>query len=309
MSVATCIVGGAGFIGAHLTRLLASRGRQVVVLGRSQAPVAALPEGVRYLSGDYANRATLRQALQDVHEVVDLAYATAPQTSFADPIFDITANLPASVGLLQEALSARVRRVIVVSSGGTAYGVARSLPIGEDHPTKPISPYGITKLAIENYASMYFSLFDLPVIVVRPANAYGEGQRALSGQGFIAAAIHRVLEGRPVEIYGDGTVRDYIHVTDVAVGIAAALEHGEPGAVYNIGTGRGHSNREVLDLLQPLAAKAGLSVDVAALPRRGFDVPMNYLDSTRLQAVSGWRPEISLPDGVARLWRTLNAKR
>lgn len=304
----TCIVGGAGFIGDHLTRRLAAQGRRVVVLGRRPVPTTPLPEGVAYVCGDYADRATLRRVLEGVDEVVDLAYATAPQTSFADPILDITANLPASVGLLQEALAARVRRVVLASSGGTVYGVARSLPITEDHPTKPISPYGITKLAIENYAWMYHALSNLAVVVVRPANAYGEGQRALSGQGFIAAAIHAVLARRPVELYGDGAVRDYIHVSDVASGIEAALDNGEPGAAYNIGTGRGHSNRDILGLLEPLAAAAGLPVAITALPARGFDVPANCLDSTRLQSISGWRPKITLAGGIQGLWRALTEK-
>jgi UDP-glucose 4-epimerase len=238
--------------------------------------------------------------------VIDLAYATAPQTSYADPVFDLVSNVPPSVRLLQEAVAASVRRVVLVSSGGTVYGVARQLPIREDHPTHPISPYGITKLAIENYGRMFMSLFNLPVIIVRPANAYGEGQRRLSGQGFIGAAMERIKQRQEVEIYGkQGTVRDYIHVDDVASGILAALQRGGPGVAYNVGTGRGLSNLEILEAIEPLASKMCLSIHTRYSPARKFDVPANYLDCKLLYSVSGWRAQIPLEEGVERLWHAV----
>lgn len=305
-----CLIGGAGFIGTQLTKLLAASGREVVVVGRSPCPRNELPGGVIYHSGDYGDRAVLKKILSEGAEVVDLAYATAPQTSYADPIFDLVSNLPASVGLLQEAVEAGVRKVVLVSSGGTVYGVSQSLPITEDHPTHPISPYGITKLALENYGHMYNLLFDLPVVVVRPGNAYGEGQRTLSGQGFISTAMQRILDGEAVHVYGErGTVRDYIHVSDVAAGIVAALDKGASGAAYNVGTGDGRSNLEVLDMIGPLAQAAGIEVKIRFLPSRKFDVPANVLDSTRLREASGWRPAVPLIAGITRLWDVINSVR
>ena len=144
-----CVIGGAGFIGVHLTRLLVASGREVVIVGRRTTPPGPLPPGARYVSCDYGERARLRSILAGSAEVIDLAYSTVPQTSFADPVFDIVSNLPPSVGMLQEAVTAGVERVVLGSSGGTVYGIAETLPIREDHPTNPISPYGITKLAIE----------------------------------------------------------------------------------------------------------------------------------------------------------------
>jgi UDP-glucose 4-epimerase len=297
----TVVIGGAGFIGSQLCRLLVESGREVIVVGRSAH--TGIP---RYIQGNYGDPATLRRILEGADEVVDLAYATAPQTSFADPMFDLQSNVPASVTLLQEASTVEVRKLVLVSSGGTVYGVTGSLPIDEDHTTKPISPYGITKLAIENYAWMYHAIRGLPVVVVRPGNAYGEGQRRLSGQGFIAAAMQRIIERREVDIYGGtGTIRDYIHVADVAAGIVAALDKGAPGLAYNIGTGIGSSNLDILHLLEPLAAEAGLAIRKRALPARQFDVPVNILDSSRLNAASGWRPRTLLEEGVARMWRAI----
>ncbi len=298
------VIGGAGFIGRHVVARLVATGRRVTVLGRRNPDSVRLPRGVTYVAGDYGNRATLEQFVTGSTEVIDLAYATVPQTSFGDPVFDILSNLPAAVGLLQVAVAAKVKRLVVASSGGTVYGRALELPIRETHPTAPISPYGITKLAIERYAAMFHEVSNLDVVIVRPANAYGEEQRPFAGQGFIATAIHSVLQGRELTVFGpEGTIRDYIHVSDVATGILAALERGASGAIYNVGTGVGSSNRDILDGIAPMAREAGLDIRVKTLPERAFDVPANVLDSSSLGAASGWQAEVPLSEGLERVWR------
>ena len=186
---------------------------------------------------------------------------------------------------------------------GTVYGIAGSLPISEEHPTHPISPYGITKLAIEKYAGMFHALYNLPVTIVRPGNAFGEGQFAFTGQGFIATAVQSILTGKKIEVFGKhGTVRDYLHVEDVARGIIAALEYGEPGQAYNIGSGIGKDNLAVLEVFRPLAGKEGYPIEISFLPPRKFDVPANVLDSRKLISISGWQPRISFEEGVERIW-------
>jgi len=300
------LIGGSGFIGSHLASLLAASGRELTVVGRSAAPIRKLPPGTKYVSGDCGDQQLLRKLISQTDEVVDLAYATVPQTSFADPIFDIQANLPPSVSMLRSAAEARLRRVVLISSGGTVYGVARSLPINEEHPTDPISPYGITKLTIEKYGLMFHRLTGLPVIIVRPGNAFGPGQIPEAGQGFVATAIARVLGNREVTIYGqEGTIRDYVHVTDIARGITSALEHGQPGCCYNIGTGVGKSNLDVLRTIEPLASTHGRRIELRVDERRGFDVPVNILDSSRLREVSGWTPRVPFEAGIEETWNFL----
>ncbi len=283
-----CLIGGSGFIGGHLASLLAASGRELTVVGRSAAPIRKLPLGVKYVCGDYGDPQLLRKLISQTDEVVDLAYATVPQTSFADPIFDIQANLPPSVSMLRSAAEAGLRRVVLISSGGTVYGVARSLPINEGHPTNPISPYGITKLTIEKYGP------------------FGPGQIPEAGQGFVATAIARVLSNREVTIYGEeGTIRDYVHVTDIAKGITSALEHGQPGCCYNIGTGIGKSNLDVMRAIEPLASTRRRRIELRVDERRGFDVPVNILDSARLREVSGWTPRVPFEAGIEETWNFL----
>lgn len=305
-----CLIGGNGFIGSHLAPLLEASGRDLTVVGRSGAPARKLPPRAKYVCGDYGDQDLLRKLIAQTDELIDLAYATVPQTSFADPMFDLQANLPPSVAMLRIAAELGLRRVVLMSSGGTVYGAAQSLPIGEEHPTDPISPYGITKLTIEKYGLMYHRLRGLAVIIVRPGNAFGPGQTPEAGQGFVATAIARILSNRGVTIYGpEGTVRDYVHVADVAKGVAAALEHGQPGSSYNIGTGVGRSNADLLSSIEPLASRSGRRIDVRFDERRGFDVSANVLDSAKLTGISGWKPSIPFETGIEETWNYFAASR
>jgi len=298
-----CIIGGNGFIGRHLVEILIEEGKTLTVLDRSPLLSGTLPPDARYIVGDYSDTDFLREVLNDVDEIVDLAYASIPKTSFEDPVKDILNNLPASINLLKIADSLPIKKIVVVSSGGTVYGTARDLPISEDHPTNPISPYGITKLAVEKYAHMYYELKGLPVVCVRPANAFGEGQRPFLGQGFAATAIASALKGREINIFGaEGTVRDHIYVKDLARGIAAVLDHCPAGESYNIGSGIGKNTFEILDLIENLAKVRDIALRVKVLPSRKYDVPANVLDSSKLRQATGWTPEVSLEDALEFTW-------
>ncbi len=301
-----CVIGGDGFIGTWLVDRLVKQERKVTIIDRNPEPERIHPEAARYIAGDYGQKSLLDKALQGVDEVVHLAYSTVPKTSFEDPLQDISDNLPATVTLLEAASTVGVDKFILMSSGGTVYGKVDKVPIREDHTTNPISPYGITKLATEKYAVMFAELKGLPVVCVRPGNAYGEGQRPFTGQGFISTAIASILKGQKVTIFGEtGTVRDYIHVADIADGIIAVLDDGAQGTCYNIGTGIGRSNKDILDAICPLAESAGLEVRVDTQPARPFDVPVNVLDSAKLTYETGWKASISFEDGIERTWNWL----
>ena len=277
--------------------------RQITVIDKNPLPSKARPRGIRYLIGDYGVEDYLVKSLKDVDEVIHLAYSTVPKTSFEKPVQDVVDNLPAIVGLLEVASSLEIEKLVLVSSGGAIYGRARKVPIREDHPTNPISPYGITKLTGEKYANMFYKLKGLPVVCLRPSNAYGEGQKPFLEQGFVATAIASIINQREVNIFGDrGTIRDYIHVNDIANGIIAVLECGKAGSCYNIGSGVGRSNEDILNSIHPFAESAGLETHTRILPSRPFDVSINILDSSKLMNETDWREKISFDEGIKKTW-------
>lgn len=292
------LIGGGGYIGTQLAAELLRRGHGVAVLGRKQVPEYALPRGVTYHAGDFSNKELIDSLLDAYEEVVHLAYATVPNTSFIDPLADLLQNLPPTVQLFSE-IAKRGAKLILVSSGGTVYGEALALPIGEGHAARPISPYGVTKLTLENYAHLYASTHGLKFICVRPANAFGVGQRPFVGQGFISTAIASAIMGLPIKIFGKaGAIRDYLYITDVASGIASALESGHLSETYNLGSGTGLSNQDVVEAISPLMRDMGFETRVEHLPERAFDVKANVLDSTKLRSHTGWNPQVGFSEGL-----------
>jgi UDP-glucose 4-epimerase len=300
MTSRTLVIGGAGLIGSHLVPHLVKTGRAVTVLGRRSTPINPIEANVSYLSGDINDRGTIRKLLGVHDEIIHLAYATVPNTSFENPLEDLIQNLPSTVYLFEEAAKFGCR-LLLVSSGGTVYGQAKSLPISESHPTEPISPYGVTKLTLENYSKLYAVTHGLRVVCVRPANAYGIGQLPFTGQGFVATVIASLLQRKTITIFGEqGTVRDYIYVDDIATGLLKALQHGQPGETYNLGSGIGSSNLEIIDTVIPMLNLRKQDCIIKFEASRIFDVQANVLDCTKLRSETGWVPEMKLRDGLAR---------
>jgi len=199
---------------------------------------------------------------------------------------------------------------MLVSSGGTVYGHSQYLPIDEAHSNDPVSPYGISKLVAEKYALFFHRMEGLPVVVVRPSNPYGVGQIGQNQQGFIGAAIHALVKGTPLEVYGErGTIRDYIYITDLASGMVAALEKGLTGETYNIGTGVGHDNIQVLALVEEVLSGVGKDLQVIHKNARPFDVQANVLDARKLGGISGWTPIFGLRQGIEATYREFVQKK
>lgn len=296
-----CVIGGTGFIGRKVVDFLLATGRRISVVGRQPEPSQPLPEKVRYFAGDLGDKYFLAGALKGVNEIIDLAYSSVPKTSFENPIEDITSNLPASVNLFELACTLQIRKLVFASSGGTIYGEPVFLPISETHPTNPISPYGITKLALEKYAFMFHRLKGLPIVCARPSNPYGEGQKPFLGQGFIATAIASILSRKEISIFGErGTIRDYIYIDDLARGIVAVLDSGLPGECYNIGSGIGRSNLDIIASISRIAGEHGLRFKVRHLPGRPFDVSANILDNSKLREISGWNLSTDFEKTIAQ---------
>jgi UDP-glucose 4-epimerase len=288
----TLIIGGGGYIGMHLIPLLLTSGRHVTVIDSKEAPPVHFPPEATFISGDFGRLDQICPLLDRHEEVIHLAYATVPNTSFGHPLEDLLQNLPTSVQLFSE-VAARGGLLILVSSGGTVYGESIEIPITENHPTNPISPYGVTKLTLEKYAHLFSRTHGLKVICLRPANAFGVGQMPFIGQGFVSTALASALIKKPVKIFGQrGAVRDYIYVSDIATGIFHVLERGQLSEIYNVGSGEGFSNMDVVEACSPMLSVIGCNIAVEHIPERVFDVKTNILCSRKLKAQTGWMPKM-----------------
>jgi len=297
------VLGGTGFIGSHLVDRLLAEGHQVRVLSRSPERFRAPVPGVDYRQASLADIPALVEACAGIDVVYHLISTTVPATSNRDPIFDIDSNLVGLVRLLQVIRESGVRRLVYLSSGGTVYGPPEILPIPECHPLRPICSYGIVKVAAENYLQMFHALYGLDYVVVRAANPYGERQGHFGVQGIIGTFLNQIRRGEELEVWGDGTlVRDFIHVGDLArLGVLAGTS--ERVGIYNGGSGRGYSIREVLGVIEQAV---GRKLVVDWRPGRSFDVPKVVLDSSKAVADFSWRPEIELAEGIGRTWAGLN---
>lgn len=302
------ILGGGGFIGSHLAEDLVGAGYPVRVFDKSNAywgNVAPLLERIELREGDFVNQVDLRDALDGCAVAIHLVSATLPATSNENPIYDVEANVVGTLRLLDEARRAGTQRLLFISSGGTVYGRPRRVPIPEDHPTEPLCSYGIGKLAIEKYLALYQHLHGLRSTVLRFANPFGERQNPGAHQGAVAVFLGRVLAGLPIEIWGDGEVmRDYIYIKDAVTAFRRVLETDPPGAVFNVGSGRGTTLNQLIERIERVT---GRSVAVARRPGRALDVPVNVLDTTRLREATGWEPAWSMDEGLLRTWRWLVA--
>ncbi len=304
------VVGGNGFIGGHLVWRLFEEDHEVRIYDRGPARFRPAPREAEYVEGDLGNYGLLREAIDGMEVVYHLVSTTLPKTSNDDPVYDVRSNLVDTVQLLEACVDAGVRKVIFASSGGTVYGPPKSMPITEDHPTDPISSYGITKLAVEKYLHLFHHLHGLDYAALRISNPYGPYQNPEGQQGAISVFLSRIRANRPITIWGDGSVvRDYLYVSDLveALLLSAAVETSDK--VLNIGSGAGASLNELIDVMSGVV---GEEPTVEYLPARRLDVPVSVLDIGRASEELRWRPEIGLSEGVARTWdwiRTLPESR
>lgn len=296
------VLGGNGFIGSHLVDALVDRGCSVRIFDRPPNPISlnsVNAKNIQYVEGDIANDSDLAKAMQGCDICFHLVSTVLPKTSNLDPIFDIETNLTGSIKILNQAVKAGVKKIIFLSSGGTVYGSPIHLPIDESHPTNPICSYGITKLAIEKYLSLYHQLYGLNYVVLRLSNPFGERQRISAAQGAVAVFLGKTLRKESIEIWGDGSiVRDYIHISDVIKAMLLSISYDGVEHIFNIGSGRGISLNEVLDEIECVT---GLKMNRKYTESRPFDVPTSILSIGRATQELKWKPEISFAEGLAHM--------
>jgi UDP-glucose 4-epimerase len=235
------VTGGAGFIGSHLTRALLAEGRRVTVIDNlSVGRREAVPEGARFVQGDIRDEAAIADALKDVDCVFHLAAQVTIRGSFDRFQEDLDTNVMGTARLLRMVDRERVKWFTLASSMAVYADADSAAPIDESHLKRPLSPYGVGKLAAEDVSSQILDARGIPFTAVRFFNTYGPGQTFTPYVGVLTIFITRLLRGEPITIFGDGEQqRDFTHVSDIVAGTIATP--GRPPGRYNLGTGRGTS--------------------------------------------------------------------
>lgn len=294
------VTGGAGFIGSHLVDRLIADGHSVAVIDDlSTGSAANVPSQAPLHRLDICDPEALRAAVAAFRP--EAVFHAAAQTdvgrSVREPDFDARINVLGGLNVLRAAQAAGARRVVYASSAAV-YGAPERLPVPETHPTRPISEYGASKLAFEHYLSAYQARGLIEFAALRFANVYGPRQRSDGEGGVVAIFTDRMLAGKPVTIFGDGTkTRDYIDVGDVVAAVVRAAS-GPAGVVANLGWGRQVSD---LELFREIAAATGYSREPTFAPDRPGDIAHNCLDPALARRTWDWKPAVALRDGIRRV--------
>jgi nucleoside-diphosphate-sugar epimerase len=311
------ITGGAGFIGSHLAEALTKQGDEVVVLdnlysGKREnlAPAEKGPGKLTFLEGDIRELETCRQAMAGVDYVLHQAARPSVPLSIQDPIFTHQVNITGSLNLLRAAQEAEVRRVVCASSS-SVYGDRKpqDAPKKEDMDPRPMSPYAVTKMAMEQYCRVFYQVYGLETVCLRYFNVFGPRQDPDSPYAaVIPKFLHCLKEGQPPPIFGDGRQsRDFTYVSNVvSANLAACIAAKAPGKVFNVASGKSH---DLLELLKMLCRLTGKSAEPEFSPARTGDVRFSLADISLTKEILGYQVEVDFEQGLASLVDLVNQGR
>ncbi|MFZ7131942.1 MAG: NAD-dependent epimerase/dehydratase family protein [Eubacteriales bacterium] len=295
------IIGGTGFIGSNLIiRLSENPENEIVCFSKSEPNNSMLnniknPDKFRYISGNYFEM-EFDSLTAGIDIVVHLISTTVPKSN--EPMIDINDNIVPTIKLLESCVKNDVKKFIFVSSGGTVYGRTTDIPIDENHPTNPICAYGVQKLTIEKYISLYNHIYGLDYKIIRLSNPYGKFQSIDSGVGVITNFTVKCIKREPIIVFGNGeTVRDYIYIDDAIEGIINIIDSKSNFKLFNLGSGKGTSLNDIIELLKK---KVDDNIVVKYKEHRNVDVPYNVLDIKRYLSIVNHKM-IDLEEGVGKL--------
>ena len=299
------VTGGAGFIGSHVVDTLVSRGDEVVVLDDlSQGKRENVNAGAELVVADIRDEEAVNAAFGEARPdaCLHLAAQADVRVSVDRPDFDAEVNVVGTIRLL-EAARGHGTRIVFASTGGAIYGECAE-PAAETSPREPLSQYGTSKLAGEEYLAMYNRLYGSEHTTLRYGNVYGPRQDPHGEAGVIAIFLGRLARGEAPHIFGDGSQqRDYVYVGDVAAVTAGALE--QPAGVFNVGTGLATS---VLELFEACRRASGVDVEPVFDPPRLGELQRSVLDASLAERELGFAARTSFDDGIAATWEFIRAE-
>lgn len=292
------VTGGAGFIGSHVVDAMVAAGHDVAVVDDlSTGKRAQVHRAARFYPVDIRSEALGGVIAGERPEVVFHEAARANvRESMEKPLLYADVNVLGSLNLLEACRREGVRKVVYASTGGAVYGEPQFLPVTEEHPIRPLDPYGASKHHVEHYLELYQANYGLEFTILRYPNVYGPRQDPYGEAGVVAIFCQKMVSGGQPVINGTGEQeRDYCSVLDVARANVLALEAGG-GGIYNIGTGIGTSVNRLFGLLAELTGYGGPEVHG---PAKLGEVSRTYLDASRAREALGWEPQVTLEDGLA----------
>jgi UDP-glucose 4-epimerase len=293
------VTGGAGFIGSNLVSKLLDDGHEVVVLDDFSSGYLSNIEifkNVRIINGDIRDEKTIADAINGCEVVFHLAASVGNKRSIDYPLLDADINVMGTIKVLEAARKAGVRKIVASSSAGI-FGELKTIPIKEDHPVEPDTPYGSSKLCMEKVCLAYAKLYDIEAVCLRYFNVYGPNQRFDAYGNVIPIFVFKMLLGEIVTIFGDGEqTRDFVNVKDIVqANIKAAMSHGVSGA-FNTGSGSRITINELISLVQSIAGSKANIINES--PRPG-DVLHSLADVSAARTAFNFNPAVSLEVGLS----------
>ncbi|RIE08128.1 NAD-dependent epimerase/dehydratase family protein [Candidatus Cryosericum hinesii] len=292
------VVGGAGFIGSHIVDALAARGCTATVFDDlSSGKRDNVEAGIALTVGDVRDKQAVGTAVSgSVDYVFHLAAQIDVRRAVRDPGLDAQVNVGGTINVLNACVQAHVRRFVMSSTGGALYGEPSTLPAGEQSVIQPLSPYGVSKYCAEQYIGYFHRVCGLETVILRYANVYGPRQDPTGEGGVVGIFARHILLGQSCIVYGDGEqTRDFVFVDDVAQANMLAMRG--PLDTLNIGTGVETSLNQLLAAFERVV---GHPVAREYAPARAGEVRRIALNAEKARHELGWKPSVSLADGLAR---------
>jgi UDP-glucose 4-epimerase len=299
MGMKILVTGGAGFIGSHLVDRLVLEGHEVAVVDNlSTGKRRNLNRGAQFYKMDIQSKGLERVFRNERPSLLmHLAAQMDVRRSVEDPVFDAQVNILGTLNLLEQAVAHGTRKAIFASSGGAIYGEQDVFPAPESHPTRPLSPYGISKLTGEHYLAYYQRVSGLQYVSLRYSNVYGPRQDPEGEAGVVAIFTRKMLAGEQAVINGNGRqTRDFVYVEDVVEANLAAMGR-EVQGIFNVGVS---VETSINDLFRVLADITKSGCKEVHGPAKKGEQARSVIDASRIRQELGWEPKVLLRDGLER---------
>ena len=303
------VTGGAGFVGSHIVDRL-SPGNKVIVLDNMFTGLLSNLERskdrITFVKGDVLDKALLQDIVAEVEFIFHLAAHVGNIRSIEDPYFDMDVNIRGTLNLLEACRNSNIKR-LVYSSSAAIFGEAKYLPLDEEHPLNPESPYAVSKMAAEKYCFAFYKVHGVPTVALRYFNIYGPRQDTSEYANAISIFLSKTKEGKPITIFGDGQqTRDFVFIEDVVTAnIVAAIQPAAVGEIFNIATGLATSINQLVDMIKQISSRE--SPVIYADPRPG-EVRDSRASIEKARKLLGYSPKTNFEEGLLSTWKEVNKK-